>query len=92
MVMKRSLTATYVILGRAHLAADPYDARSTFVLLNSIVEGLGETAPGVIDLVCHLHMVAALGNNGVANREAHIAIARLVDHLESRLAQEHIAG
>ena len=68
--MKRSLTATYVILGRAHLEADPYDARGAFVLLNSIVEGLGKTAPSVINLVCHLHMVAALGNNGVAKREA----------------------
>ena len=90
--MKHSLTATYVILGRAHLEADPYDARGAFVLLNSIVEGLGKTAPSVINLVCHLHMVAALGNNGVANREAHLAMARLIDHLESRLAQEPVAG
>lgn len=57
----RELTAVYAILGQAHIAADVYDPKGAFVLLDSISTGLGDATPRFIDIVSHLHMVAALG-------------------------------
>lgn len=85
MQSNRELTAVYAILGQAHVAAEIYDPKGAFVLLNSIAAGLGDATPRFIDVVSHAHMVAALGDNPVANREARLSMAHLIGILEQRL-------
>ena len=76
-----------MILGRAHIPAEPYDAKSAFVLLASIMDGLDDAAPPFIDTACRLHMAAAPGTNKLAGREACRAMDQLVDALVYRLVQ-----
>ena len=76
-----------MILGRAHIAAEPYNAKRAFVLLASIVDGLDDMAPPSIDTACRPHMVAALGDNEMAGREARRAMEQVVDALEHSLVQ-----
>lgn len=85
MTKERELTAVYAMLGQSHVTAERYDPRGAFVLLISIADGLGEAAPGIIDAVSHIHMVAALGGCEAASRDARRSMARLVDVLEQRL-------
>ena len=83
----RETIAVYILLARALIENDLYDAQGALVLLHSMEQAFGRPTSKALNTALHFNALAGFGDDDAARSDARHSLKHVVDRLEALLVQ-----